>query len=132
MLRITIAIVSIFTFLSVSKGWANYSCTDWKKVADRSCSFADKSSDYNGVRWERTCSYQTQCKNRDHEHGPCEAEKICLLKNQNPNEMTTPCTDWVPRHDVECIDGTKSWIRACQIAGNGYPDIACSNTYPQD
>lgn len=120
------------TLLCISTSWASPNCTEWKKIADRSCSFADKSSDYSGVRWERVCPYETVCKNREYDHSDCEADKICLLKGQNPNEMKTPCTDWVPRHDVECMDGTKSWIRACQMSGRGYPDMACSNTYPRE
>lgn len=107
-------------------------CTEWTKVAGQRCAFADKSSDFNGYRWERTCSYDLECKNRKDEHGPCHATKICLLKSQNPNEMTSPCTDWVPRRDVECIDGRMSWIRACQMSGIGYPDSTCSNSYPEE
>jgi hypothetical protein len=132
MSKLITAILFAVTSFMFSASWASPNCSDWKKITDRSCSFADKSSDYNGVRWERHCSYETVCKNRKVEHTDCEAEKICLMKGQNPNEMTTPCTDWVPRNDVECVNGKTSWIRACQMSGIGYPDTACSDSYPQD
>ena len=101
-------------------------CTEWTRRDSTTCIFAGKDGDV----WERQC--ENPCHFR--EYGKCDVEIICLTPKEDPNHLTSMCTDWVLQRGTLCRNPNtdrleKKWERACQ---KRLATTWCSNENPNN
>jgi hypothetical protein len=101
----------LVSFISYHSAFADdYFCTEWTKLENISCVFANR---FESV-WVRKCENPCRANNN---HPNCDIDRLCHY--QNPNEFQGACSDWIKDELVSCHNPNtgrweQKWIRACQ------------------
>ena len=128
MKRILSVVCLTFAMISTQTVSAGYSCTEWTKTSGISCIFAGNFANL----WERQCENSCGFAYGRPTYGPnCDLTTICM-KDGNPNELGSACTEWTKENNVTCRNPNtgnweQSWVRSCQ---KGLTTTWCSNEDP--